>query len=98
MRFSDSFSDGQVIRELQTMLDSLLFSKRGRADTDPFARCWRGWTKQPIVRMDQQDTNEFMSYFLDQLPAALTDIFQGEYVHTITTQSNDVSHNVDKFW
>jgi ubiquitin C-terminal hydrolase len=62
------FSDPARV-EFQSIFAHLLLSSQKVVNTTSFISRWTGWDKKPVNPREQQDVNEFLQLFLDQLPS-----------------------------
>lgn len=79
--------DDDSLKEIQKLVHFLMFSRRRYCDTTSFCRCWRGWGKQIVDPREQQDANEFLQLFLDQLPTEVNSLVQGELINEIVPEN-----------
>ena len=80
----------ESLKELQRLVHFIMFSLRRYCDTTSFCECWRGWGKQIVDPREQQDANEFLQMFLDQLPQNVNAILQGKLLNRIIAGKEQV--------
>ena len=85
----ESTSD-ESLKELQRLVHFIMFSLRRYCDTTNFCECWRGWGKQIVDPREQQDANEFLQMFLDQLPQNVNALLKGKLLNRIIAGKEQV--------
>jgi ubiquitin C-terminal hydrolase len=86
--FESTFDDDDK-REFQMVFFRLELSFRPWVDTRCFCSLCKGWGNKLINIREQQDANEFLNLFLDQIPSACQKLFSGELIHTISGINHD---------
>jgi hypothetical protein len=77
------FDDNEAHKAIQVLFSEMICSQRRFADTERFAKVWKGWGNMPVNVREQQDANEFLQIFLDRFPAEMCSICRGEIENTI---------------
>jgi hypothetical protein len=80
---TSKFDGNEAHQAIQDIFAEMVLSQRRFADTEKFAKVWRGWGNIPINPREQQDASEFLHIFLDQFPPTLHSIYRGEIENTI---------------
>jgi hypothetical protein len=78
-----------AIREMQSILYSLMFLDRRLIDTTSFIINWREWGGQLVSSSMELDANEFLICFCDSLPSELQTLFTGQFLNILTSVNGD---------